>query len=579
MKKLFSLLLAACLLLCVSAGALAETTERKVIDHTAYSQFPLVKEGESLTITVAHIRDAAYGVDVENMWFWNWAEYATGIDFEVRQIMSNSRSDLIPLMFAGDDVPDLLFALGLTSAEISRYGVGEGQLKDLTEWITPERTPYLSRWFEAYPEAKALCTTSDGAIYSLPGFTNIKYTHGVAGEYPQLNYAWLEENKLEIPKTLDDLINILYAYKAANPDGTPIAARASGTPTNGGGGSLMSVFLNAYGFLGNHNEYGDNVSIKDGKAVLAAGHEDFKLYLELMKKFYADGILLKDYFTADSLPVQMLLTENKSVMAGRIYYVLSESADFQRWKAFTPVTNGNLCAEPVWLASSPYNVGNCLVGARITDERLDALLRFLDFFYTDLGAVYVWDGPLAGSADTLGYCGGWVYDYTAGATGSRVFLDVLDKKYASGVEYVKSVVGTNNTGFGNRSHSLDHEELTYLYEITQYLQEQDLEKVIPYEWSEEHADGWDRIWAKEYVTPYCRAGFPAIAYFDEDTQAEIDEIRMVLEPHIEANVAKFITGARSLDEFEQFVKECENLGLRDLEAIYQEAYEAYLAAQ
>ncbi|MDD6682450.1 MAG: hypothetical protein PUE61_04685 [Clostridiales bacterium] len=108
MKKLFSILLAACLLLSVCAGALAE--DKKVIDHTAYSQFPLVKDGEKLTITVAHIRDAAYGVDVEKMWFWNWAEAVTGVDFEVQQILSNSKGDLLPLMFAGGDVPDLLFS-------------------------------------------------------------------------------------------------------------------------------------------------------------------------------------------------------------------------------------------------------------------------------------------------------------------------------------------------------------------------------------------------------------------------------------------------------------------------------------
>lgn len=108
MKKLFSILLAACLLLSVCAGALAE--DKKVIDHAAYSQFPLVKDGEKLTITVAHIRDAAYGVDVEKMWFWNWAEAVTGVDFEVQQILSNSKGDLLPLMFAGGDVPDLLYA-------------------------------------------------------------------------------------------------------------------------------------------------------------------------------------------------------------------------------------------------------------------------------------------------------------------------------------------------------------------------------------------------------------------------------------------------------------------------------------
>ncbi|MBQ6803610.1 MAG: hypothetical protein IJP04_03035, partial [Clostridia bacterium] len=216
MKKFCSLILVVSLLLSVCAGALAE--DKKVIDHSAYSQFPLVEEGEEMTITVAHIRDASYGVEVEDMWFWAWAEYATGIDFEVTQIMSNSKGNLIPLMFAGGDVPDLLLGLNLTTAEISRYGVAEGQLKDLKGWITTERMPYLSRWFAAYPEARALCTTPNGAIYPLPGFSNIKYNHGVVGRSAQLNFAWMEANNQEAPKTLDELVALLYAYKQANPD-------------------------------------------------------------------------------------------------------------------------------------------------------------------------------------------------------------------------------------------------------------------------------------------------------------------------------------------------------------------------
>ncbi|MBE5770854.1 MAG: extracellular solute-binding protein [Clostridiales bacterium] len=574
MKKLFSVLLAACLLLSVCAGALAE--DKKVIDHTAYSQFPLVEEGEKLTITVAHIRDAAYGMDVEDMWFWTWAEKVTGIDFEVQQILSSSKGDLLPLMFAGGDVPDLLLGLGLTTAEISRYGVAEGQLKDLTEWITPERMPYLSRWFEAYPEAKALCITSDGAHYPLPGLQNIKFNHGIAGRAAQLNYAWMEANDVDAPKTLDDLVNVLYAYKAANPDHTPIAAHATKEAANGTGGSLMTIFLNAYGFLGDHNEYGHNVSIKDGKAVLAAGHQDFKAYLELMNKFYNDGILMKDYFTADDLAVQTLIQENKSVMAGGVYATIPEVERFQQWKATSPVTS-EYCAEPMWVASTPFKVGTALVGAKITDEELDALLRFLDFFYTDLGFCYVWDGPLAGSADTLGMVQGWKFNYE---TMTREFLDVLDGKYASGTEYVKAIIGSNCNGFGNRSHSIDYPDVvTYGNELFQLLEGKDISEIIPAGWSAEHGDGWDRIHIKANVGAHAIPGFPAITYYTEEQQTEIDEIRMIMEAHIETNVAKFITGARDLAEFDQFVKELEGLGLRDLEEIYQEAYETYLAAK
>ncbi|MBQ6803518.1 MAG: hypothetical protein IJP04_02575, partial [Clostridia bacterium] len=527
----------------------------------------------------AHIRDAAYGMDVEDMWFWTWAEKVTGIDFEVQQILSSSKGDLLPLMFAGGDVPDLLLGLGLTTAEISRYGVAEGQLKDLTEWITPERMPYLSAWFEAYPDSKALCTTSDGAIYPLPGYQNIKYNHGVAGNFARVNTVWMEANNQEAPKTLDDLVNLLYAYKDANPDATPIAAHATKEATNGTGGSLMTIFLNAYGFLGDHNEYGHNVSIKDGKAVLAAGHQDFKAYLELMNKFYTDGILMKDYFTADDLAVQTLIQENQSVLTGQVYHIIPEVERFQQWKALSPVSS-EYSAEPMWVASNPYKVGGALIGAKITDEELDAVLRFLDFFYCEIGGLYLWDGPAAGTEDTLGMVQGWIHDYTKGATGTRVFLDVdVAKKYSSGTEYVKGIIGTNANTFGNRSHSLTNDKLTYMYELTQYVQDPTLANFVPYAWSEEHGDGWDRIWAKANVGPYTRTdAFPAIVYYDEDTQESIDEIRMVMESHIETNVAKFITGARSLDEFEQFVKEIEDLGLRDLEEIYQEAYDAYMAA-
>ena len=209
----------------------------------------------------------------------------------------------------------------------------------------------------------------------------------------------------------------------------------------------------------------------------------------------------------------------------------------------------------------------------------DALLRFLDFFYCEIGGLYTWDGPVAGSDDLLGFAEGWVYDYSTGSTGSRIFLDVAAGKYSSGTEYVKGVIGANCIGFGNRSHSLTNEKLTYMYEITQYVQDPTMENFVPYVWAEDHGDGWARIHIKANVAPYAVSGFPEIVYFDEDTQEAVDEIRMVMDAYIETNVAKFVTGARDLAEFDQFVKEIEDLGLRDLEEIYQEAYDAYLAAK
>ena len=59
----------------------------------------------------------------------------------------------------------------------------------------------------------------------------------------------------------------------------------------------------------------------------------------------------------------------------------------------------------------------------------------------------------------------------------------------------------------------------------------------------------------------------------------IDEITLLLNAHVTSEVAKFITGARSIDEFDQFVSECEAYGLRELEKIYAKGYENYINAQ
>jgi len=50
------------------------------------------------------------------------------------------------------------------------------------------------------------------------------------------------------------------------------------------------------------------------------------------------------------------------------------------------------------------------------------------------------------------------------------------------------------------------------------------------------------------------------------------ELRSVIDPYIEAEVAKFITGARSLDEFDAFQAELDGLGIDELEGIYVDYY-------
>lgn len=375
MKKALIAVLAIVLVLSLSVTALGELTaqggtDHPVADHTWYSQYPVVGEGEDVTITVAHIRDASYGVDAEKMWFWNWSEQASGLKFDVQQIVSTNKEELVNLMFASNEVPDLLFGLGLSAQQITKYGMIEGQLKDLKDWITPERMPWLSRWFEAYPESKNLATTPDGAIYSLPGYTNIFRAIGTQ-ESISVNTEWMKDCGLDYPKTLDDFTAMLYTFKEKYPDCTPMVGS-----TATGAGNPMSYILNAMGYVTTgDNDMGNKVAVKNGKAVLPCGDADFVEYLRLLNQYYNDGIINKDYFTAEKLTVDSYLTENKTaVCEGFPYTVLPEVEKFQKWESVYALTS-KWNDTPAWKDSNCFKIGNCAIGAKISDEKLDKLLR------------------------------------------------------------------------------------------------------------------------------------------------------------------------------------------------------------
>ena len=131
MKKLVSFLLALVLVLS-SVSALAAYN-----DHTDYVDWPIVKDGEKLTVSVATKRSEQYGKDPDQQWFWIWSETYSGIDFEVDQILSTAVDERKSLMFASGDLPDLLFGINLDTSELVRYGMGEGMLLDLTPYMIP----------------------------------------------------------------------------------------------------------------------------------------------------------------------------------------------------------------------------------------------------------------------------------------------------------------------------------------------------------------------------------------------------------------------------------------------------------
>ena len=453
MKKLLSILLVLVLTLC-SVNALANYN-----DHTDYVDWPIIPEGESLTVKVATKRSEQYGKDPDEQWFWIWSETYSGIDFDVEQVLSTAMEERKSLMFASGDLPDLLFGINLTTSELVRYGMSEGMLLDLTPYITPEIMPNLCAWNEAYPEGLAYCTTPDGKIYTLPGYIDL-YVLSDGPNRMQINTEWLAEAGLEMPTTLDEFTTMLYKFKELHPDCYPLGSGAkNGEAENEN--DPRSYLLNAFGYLwpdiGNYNNpTGIKPAVREGKAVIPAYDDTYVEFLKLMNQYYTDGLMSPDFFTIDQTTAFAQLAEDSvGAYAGLAYLALPEKEDFSKWVDSVPLTSA-WNDTPQMGASSKFMYGYVSLNADIDEEKIVPVLKYLDAFYSDLLGMYLWCGPAATSSDTMGLIGGYIVT----EDNSYVWLDVEGNKINSQA-FMEGDSG-NLLSFGNRSHPLQDLSLIHI---------------------------------------------------------------------------------------------------------------------
>ena len=58
----------------------------------------------------------------------------------------------------------------------------------------------------------------------------------------------------------------------------------------------------------------------------------------------------------------------------------------------------------------------------------------------------------------------------------------------------------------------------------------------------------------------------------EEVALELADLQSVIDPYIDTEVAKFIVGQNSLDNFDKFLSELQAMGIEDMLKIYTDLY-------
>jgi len=213
---------------------------------------------------------------------------------------------------AGSNLPDAFMGADLTDYELITNG-SNGIFISLEDYINEETMPNLSQVIKERPELLATCTMPDGHIYSLPTVTEMGFTYSDGNEYqigaiPQfmaINMQWLDAVNMDMPTTIDELHDVLVAFKENDCNG-------NGDPTDeiplsfewGHWCADMGSLFSAFGFTdytSNKDVNGkeSHRAIEDGKVYYQSATENYKEAMIYFHQWYEEGLIDIEIFSQE----------------------------------------------------------------------------------------------------------------------------------------------------------------------------------------------------------------------------------------------------------------------------------------
>ena len=218
--------------------------------------------------------------------------------------MSDSLSEQVNIRIAGGDLPDAFNGVSFNNYDLLTYGEDK-TLIDLTPYINADVMPNLTAILEAHPEIRAAITMSNGAIYGLPageqmGTAGIgkeeDYSIFTVPQFSMINKKWLDELNLEVPTTLDELHDVLVAFKEndmshkvyGNPEGSTLPMSTGFDQWCWG----QNIFYAGFGFTNWTNDVCNDLILQpDGKVNFVSDDDNYRAALTYFHNWYAEGLM------------------------------------------------------------------------------------------------------------------------------------------------------------------------------------------------------------------------------------------------------------------------------------------------
>lgn len=450
----------------------------------------------------------------------------TGIDFEF--VAAPNTEDQFREKFnvtvASGSIPDIMVS---TYRDDMMKVAEQGTFAALDDYIE-EFAPNLNKILQDHPEYVRDLRASDGNIYFMP-FIGAVRTFKVW----MLRGDWLDKLGLDVPVTLDDWYHVFKAFKEQDPNGNGKADEIPYTTRNTQAGVL--AFMEAFGISG--FEANEQFFIEDGQVKYAYTDPRCREALEFINKLYNEGLIDPEYATNDT-----------NVWLSRLTNEISGSCQDTTARAYslgTQVRSANEDSDAYFVVVAPPQGPD---GTRMTTSQMQPIRG-----YTAISA----DSPYIKEIVQL-------FDYFYSEEGSLLMnfgIEGVTYTMEDGKPKYTDIIANDEQGRSILS-------MLNIYGHREWAYQQD----IGYE---------DALLDDEYVNyrnemeQYIRPTIPALSFTEEEREV-INGLYTEIQTYKDEMINKFIMGKEPLDNFDEFVQTLNSMGIEEVLAVEQAAYERYM---
>lgn len=452
---------------------------------------------------------------------WQTVQERLGVTLDIVSPTLGSEKEQFNLMMAGGDLPDIIYTnwdgFDLYTGGLDKY-VAENVLihfEDMVEQYAPDYL-YCIENYVAPEEQKEFYTDSGYMcqFYAISPYEEYCY-NGL-----MFRQDWMDQLGLERPETLDDVENALTLFKDELGAEYPLIM-----PVNGVDG-LGGVFIAAYGI-------GPAFYQEDGVVKYGPVQPGFKEYLAKMNDWYEKGLIDVDFAARDEDAYKRMLTTGQS---GAIIHSpdtvgawMSGITDMMG--SYSPTINKGERVEyrlKTFACRPPY-----CAGITTECENVEAAMTFLNYGYTEEG---------------------WML-YNYGVEG-------LTYNMVDGVAVFTDLI-TNNPDYPSMLDTI----LLYKHHIGPFLRFEHESNPTINAANQVTRKLWTESAGTSLNMPYVT--------MTADEGTEYTSIMTQVQTYLDSAVVNFIVGNASLDTFDSFVADLEQLGIQRVVEIQQAALERY----